>query len=110
MSPTQRTLKWLRDQGYTAAIVERWNPYAKVRQDLFGFIDIIAIRASSEGALAVQCTSGPNHSARRTKIEETEDAQTWLAGGNRIMIVSWSKRGPRGKRKVWTVRVEDVAK
>lgn len=108
MSPTQRTLKWLRNQGYTVAVVERWNPYAKVRQDLFGFIDLVAIRAGENGVLAVQCTSGANHALRRNKIAEIPLAQTWLDVGCRIQIISWSKRGPRGKRKEWTIRVEDV--
>ena len=48
MTHTQRTLKYLRDQGLTAGIVERWMPNPKhpaggVRKDLFGIIDIIAI-------------------------------------------------------------------
>ena len=43
ISPTSRTLKYLRTQGWEAGIVEKFNPYAHVRQDLFGFIDIIAL-------------------------------------------------------------------
>ena len=42
-SPTQRSLKLLRDEGYTAQVVERWNPHARVRQDLFGVIDTAAM-------------------------------------------------------------------
>ena len=37
-SPTQRTLKYLRDKGYTAQVVEHWNAFAKRRIDLFGVI------------------------------------------------------------------------
>ena len=33
MTPTARTLHHLRKLGYRAAIVEKWNPFAKVRQD-----------------------------------------------------------------------------
>ncbi len=47
MTPTQRTLKWLRDQGYLCGIVERFLAYAGThgkRQDLFSIIDIIAIK------------------------------------------------------------------
>ena len=29
MTPTQRTLAALRADGYTAEVVERWNPYAR---------------------------------------------------------------------------------
>ena len=42
--PTQRTLARLRQEGaLEVAIVEHWNPHARIRQDLFGFIDILAI-------------------------------------------------------------------
>ena len=45
ISPTQRTLKRLRDSGDypLVTIVERWNAFAKIRQDLFGIIDLLAI-------------------------------------------------------------------
>ena len=33
MTPTQRSLKYLREQGYTVAITERWNPFARIRQE-----------------------------------------------------------------------------
>lgn len=42
-SPTQRTLAALRKLGYLAAVVEKWNHGAHIRQDLFGFIDVLAI-------------------------------------------------------------------
>ena len=38
-SPTTLTLKHLREQGYTAEVVERWNPHARIRQDLFGIVE-----------------------------------------------------------------------
>jgi hypothetical protein len=38
-SPTQLSLKKLREEGYTVAVVEHWNSFARIRQDLFGFID-----------------------------------------------------------------------
>ncbi|MBI4326652.1 MAG: hypothetical protein HY674_15520 [Chloroflexi bacterium] len=46
MTPTQRSLSKLRAEGWLAVIVERWNPYDRVRQDLFGFADLLAIRAA----------------------------------------------------------------
>ena len=64
MTPTQRTLKYLREIGYHAEVVERWNPHARIRQDLFGFGDIIAIRWGESGPLLVQCTGGANMSKR----------------------------------------------
>ena len=40
---TARTLKYLRDHGYQAEVVERYLSFAKRRKDLFDIIDIIAI-------------------------------------------------------------------
>ena len=40
-SPMQRSLKHLRDAGWTCAIVEHWNLHAKIRQDLFGFGELV---------------------------------------------------------------------
>lgn len=106
-SPTQRTLKWLREDGFKVGITEKWNPHAKIRQDLFGFIDLVAVK-SGHGILGVQTTSGANHSTRRQKILESEEAHLWLACGGHIAVVSWAKQGARGKRKVWTMRWEEL--
>lgn len=108
MTPTQRSLKNLRDRGYVAAVVERWNPAIRVRQDLFGFADLIAF-GPGEGepeVLLVQTTSTSNLAARRSKILENEHAQRWMRLGGKILIHGWAKRGPRGKRKLWTLREE----
>lgn len=106
MSPTQRSLKKLRDDGYLTAVVERWNPYARIRQDLFGFIDIVAIKVNE--TLAVQTTSTSNLSSRLSKIAQNKSAIVWLGSTTRkIILHGWSKKGPRGKRKVWTCREID---
>ena len=61
-SPTTRSLELLRELGYTAKVVEHWDPYAKIRQDLFG-MDILALKPV-EPVLVVQATTGSNHAAR----------------------------------------------
>jgi len=103
-SPTQRTLARLRKDGWTAQVVERWNPYAHIRQDLFGIIDILAIR--KDEILGVQATSGSNVPARVKKsLEEgRESLERWLLAGGHYEVWGWAKRGARGKRKLWTVR------
>lgn len=93
----------MRDQGYFCAITERWNQYAKVRQDLFGFIDVLGIRGDI--IVAVQTTSGTNVAARLTKIREIPAAKLWLASPNRKLVIhGWAKRGARGDRKLWNCR------
>lgn len=43
MTPTARTLKYLRKANHEAGGVEKWNPHSKTRHDLFGVFDIVAI-------------------------------------------------------------------
>lgn len=107
-SPTARTLDWLRKAGYLAQVVERWNPHAKVRKDLFDVIDVVAVGGGKTGCLGVQACAGASHAARRDKIAASEKAQAWIAAGNRLWVMSWAKRGPRGKRKVWEPRIEEI--
>ncbi|MDX2253202.1 MAG: hypothetical protein NW202_13030 [Nitrospira sp.] len=104
MSPTARSLQHLRDLGYHARVVERWNPFAKVRQDLFGG-DILALKPGSP-VLIVQATTGSNHAARREKLEAEGFTALWTGAGARLEIWSWAKQGGRGKRKRWQVRRE----
>ncbi len=107
MSPTQRSLKWLRDQGFTVAIVERWNPYAKIRQDLFGCLDLLAI-SPTHGIIGIQATSTGNLSARDKKILAEPKAGIWLASGGKITCHGWSKKGARGKRKLWQLTTREI--
>lgn len=109
MTPTQRSLALLRSAGYTVQVVERWNPFARVRQDLFGFIDIVAVRPDLPGVLAIQSTSRANIAARRTKIAEEARARVWLAAGNAIVIHGWAKRKNESGRQTWQVLEERIS-
>lgn len=108
-SPTERTLKQLKQWGYMPAVVERWNPWAKIRQDLFGFADIVAIHPEIEGVLAVQCTTDANLGERMKKVQDNATARIWRKSKNAIWIVGWAKRGARGKAKHWRMRGYAVA-
>jgi hypothetical protein len=96
MSPTQRTLAHLREAGYLAEVVERWNPHARVRQDLFGCLDILAIGPDIVG---VQTTSGSNTASRVKKLEQSEVLPVLKAAGIRVVVHGWRKLGGR-----WSVR------
>lgn len=108
-SPTQRSLKALRAMGYTAQVVERWNQYARVRQDLFGGIDIVAIHPDHSGVLGVQATVTGSASNRLKKLQKLPAMQLWLETGNRLEIWGWSKKGKAGKRKLWQLTVKEVS-
>lgn len=92
MTPTQRSLAYLRKVGYRVGIAEHWNAFARIRQDLFGFIDLVAIRPDYK-ILAIQTTSMPNTSARIAKILELPSSADWLRAGGRIEVHGWD--GPR---------------
>lgn len=108
MSPVQRTLKVLRSLGYVCAVCERWNPYGKVRQDLFGFIDIVCLQPDVLGVLAVQVTTHSNLANHRYKLASNKSIRMWLDAGNRVEIISWGKQGPKGKRKIWKMKRESI--
>lgn len=106
-SPTQRSLKKLRDEGWRCFVCERWNPFAKVRQDAFGFGDILAFRGHI--TCLVQTTSASNVSARIRKILDIPEAHEWAAGAAREIVVhGWGKKGKRGETKKWECRVVPV--
>lgn len=101
-SPTTRSLAKLREEGYTAGIVEKWNPHARIRQDLFGFIDVLAIKPNE--TLAVQTTSYSGVSARVKKIQESDHVAAVRDAGWRIEVHGWRKVKNR-----WVCRVVDIS-
>ena len=105
-SPTTRTLALVRKQGFLAAVVEKWNSHTKIRQDLFGFADVIAMAPEAKQVLLFQTTSYSGFSARRKKILASEEAKTCLQTGVRIFVHGWQQKGGKGTR--WSVREEEV--
>ncbi len=101
-SPTQRSLEYLREQGYHCEIVEKWNPWRRIRQDLWGWCDILAIRRDE--VLAVQVTSS-GVAARIKKIQESDTVLRVREAGIRIEVHGWTKRA-NGK---YALRVEDIS-
>ena len=102
MTPTSRSLALLREMGYIAQVVERWNPHAKIRVDLFGIIDIIGAHPDYE-IVGVQATTTDNASKREKKALEEPRLLTWLQAGGRFSVHGWALRGARGQRKLWTL-------
>ena len=102
-SPTSRSLQHLRSEGYLAAVVEKWNPYARIRQDLFGILDLVAVK--DRETLGVQTTSGSNVAARIKKLEDS--AALWMLrqAGWRIVCHGW-RRNSKGR---WVLREVDLS-
>jgi len=112
LSPTQRTLRELRQRGCHCDIVERFNQYAGKfgqRFDLFGFIDLIALYPD-KGIVGVQCCARSGHAAHRTKILENEIAPEWIKSGGTIEIWSWGKQKLKrgGKAMRWVPKIETI--
>ncbi len=102
-SPTQLTLNKWRKAGYMAQVVEKWNPHAKIRQDLFGCIDVVAVGPG--GTIGIQSTSYSNVPARVRKIEDMPDTVDILReAGWRLVVEGWRKPGHR-----WLCREVDVS-
>lgn len=104
VTPTQRTLKWLREQEYSCQVVEKWNPYVNHRIDLFGCIDIVAIKYGEAGVMGVQTTSSSNMASHYKKSIAIPELKTWLETGNRFLIQTWRKNS-KGK---WVSKERDV--
>jgi len=108
-SPTQRTIKFLKDNGCIPGIVERFNQYAGpfgVRQDLFGFIDIISIDPI-HGIVAIQsCGQGFSVHIRKMTEDRNEAMYEWLKHA-KVQLIGWRKvklkRGSKATR--WKPRI-----
>ena len=101
-SPTQLSLKKLRDEGWLAEVVEKWVPGANIRKDLWGWTDIVAIKDGE--TLAVQTTSYSNMSARAKKIAESDTVAEVRKAGWSIQIWGWRKVNNR-----WVCTIKDIS-
>lgn len=108
-SPTQRSLALLKKRGYRAAVVEKWNPHARIRQDLFGIIDILAIREGETLAVQACAGSGGAAAARQRKIEDSDAIIDIRAAGWGVHVHAWRKRQLKGKRPEWVCREVDLS-
>ena len=93
-SPTKLSLNELRKQCQIVQVVEHWNAWSKTRHDLFGIIDILAIRDGE--TVAVQSTSWSNTKSRINKMTES-DALPHLRSAGWILLVHGWRKNKNGK-------------
>jgi hypothetical protein len=103
LSPTQLSLRELRKDGYTVEVVERWNAHTRTRHDLFGILDLVALRGVE--TLGVQTTSAGNVAARVRKIAESEHISALREAGWTLHVHGWKKN----KSNRWELRTVDVS-
>lgn len=103
-SYTEKTLKLLRELGYHSQVVEKWNSFAKIRIDLFGCIDIIAVKPNI--IVGVQSTSYGCRRDHYLKIIAEPRALEWIKSGASLWMITWRKR--KVKRGGKAIRYEPV--
>jgi len=92
MTPTALSLRHLRAEGWLVDVCERWvpSPNGQVRKDLFGIIDLIAVRGPV--TMGVQTTSHTNAHARLNKMLDAEHSpmvDALMAAGWRVVVHGW---------------------
>jgi len=115
ISPVQRTLAHLDSCGYELVqVVERWNAHARVRQDLFGIFDVLAIRTIPSDrnsssciteTVGIQVTTGANVAARIKKIADHVSTPILRRAGWTMLVHGWRKSAA-GR---WMLREVDVS-
>jgi len=103
-TPFSRSKEVLEGEGYHFARVEHWNSFARKRQDLGGFADALCWKPEETGVLAINATTNENLSHHKDKYQGNQKLIDWIKARNRFEIWCWAKMGPRGKRKLWTLK------
>ena len=104
MSPTQRTLKRMRESGDYALVkvVERWNAFARIRQDLWNF-DILGITTKGE-THAIQVTTKGNVNARVKKITDSEFTPHLRDANWTLLVEGWVR-----EKNIWKSYITDIS-
>jgi hypothetical protein len=87
-SPTQLSLRLLRNEGWRVDICERWvpnpgHPGGGKRRDLFGLVDLVALRGHQ--TMGVQTTTNTNVNNHLTKMLD-DDHKPMLAD---LLVAGW---------------------
>ena len=101
-SPTALSIDYLYSIGYSLVVKgERWNSFARIRQDFAGIIDLVAFKKGE--TLGVQVTSRSNIPSRVRKIADHDSTPHIRDAGWKLMIHGWDKH--EGKHRVKEVDV-----
>ena len=104
---SERTLGFLRKEGFLCQSVEKFNPFVGergIRQDLFGFIDIIAIKEKM--VVGVQACGADYQSHIRKITRDCGDKPLqWLESGAELWLIGWRKI-KEGKRQIYRPRIK----
>lgn len=112
----QRSLAFLRKNGWQAAIVEKWIPPRGkmkfgVRIDVWGFGDILACVSDLPSIALIQTFPLARWKDHVERLAAIPELQTWKKAGGLVYLHGWAlkpKDGVRGAKKVWTLREESL--
>jgi hypothetical protein len=106
-----RTMKMLREEGYFPAIVEHFNGFSGHREDLYGFIDVVAISPNLTLAIQICGMDFASHVTKLT-VERKLAVVKWLeCPTRRCLLIGWrklmkrNKDGGKSKQKVYKPRM-----
>lgn len=85
-------------KGWLIGVVERWIPYARIRKDLFGFIDLVAIDPEFN-IYGIQATSQSNVNARINKIKNHKNYERVKKSKMKIEVWGWKKKIVKGEEE-----------
>jgi hypothetical protein len=89
VSPTARTLEHLRQAGYSLVeVVEHWIPRARLRRDLFGCFDVLAVGSD---VIGVQVTTGSHVADRARKLTASPALPILKGAGIKVRVHGWRK-------------------
>lgn len=100
----QRVLALLRNEGYIASVVERYDSFSGRLHDLFGFLDVLAV--GNGLTLGVQVTSRSNMASRRRKMREAPELPILFGAGWHVEL--WGFDQPNGPRTLWRLNRESL--
>lgn len=93
MSPTERVLRLCRKKGYVVNVVEKWNPFAGKRSDLFGLFDLLAI--TPDRIIGIQTTSSGHLHDHRQKMLQNAALKKWRGTGAEAWLITFHKTKQR---------------
>ena len=102
-------MQFWRKKGYKTAKVEQYNSFSGTRKDMFGFADLVCLKATGP-IIAVQATTKSqmsDHLKRYRRDPEVRETLLWWIGtGSKVYIQGWSQ--PRGKGCRWVSDLREI--
>jgi hypothetical protein len=88
--------------------LERWNPHANIRQDLFGIGDVLGVHPEGREFLLVQTTTRKHISERINKATGCAALVVWLKAGGRFEVWGWAQKDRHWNAKRVEIGLEDL--